>query len=196
MPTFDEIKDSLIEEEFPDPRDLDELPEQITFEATQPGTFTFTLPPQMNWATVDTANGQRVRLDLKKDFRLSYKVAGKDRKLSVGLSNIPIGRMGAKLEYLLQALGYDRPLKSNKDFLVAFENFGGAQFRADVVLTASNKNTGDRYSTRPYLNKKTGQQVRPIPRGPDGKYESSFVDEHGESLQIWPDLENFRPAVG
>lgn len=199
MASFDDIKDELVDEDFPDPTNLGEIPEQVSFEATQPGPQTFTLPMQMNWKTTDSAQGQRVRLDLKKgdgvDYRLTYKSGGKDRKLSVGLSNIAMGKMASKLDYLLAALGHDRVLRNNKDYLAAFENYAGAEFKADIILTARNSNTGERYSTRPYKNAKTGQEVKPIPRGPDGKYADSFEDQHGETLRVWPDLENFRPVT-
>lgn len=198
MPSLDDL--DLVQENFPDPVDLDEIPEQVVFEAVQPGTYTFTLPQDFDWKTVDSQFGQRLKLELrlnkdtKVDYRLSYKVKGVDKKLSVGLSNIPIGKMASKLDYLLAALKHMGVLRNNTDYTHAFMNQGGAQFKADAILTAGNKNTGERYSTRPYTNKTTGKEVKPIPRDADGKYPSEFVDQHGETLRCFVDLENFRSA--
>ncbi len=160
----------------------------------------FTLPHDFDWATFETGGRQRIRAEFKInketkiDYRLSYKAGGKDRKLAVGLSNAPMGTMASKLDYLLASLGHLGKLSNNRDYGLAFMNQGGGQFMADIILTARNQNTNERYSSRPYVNKKTGEEVKPIPRGADGLYGDSFVDQHGDSLRVFVDLENFRPV--
>lgn len=187
----------LVDEAIPEVN-LDEMPTE-GFDLPQPGTALFKLPDNLLdlWDTVATQKGQRVKANFKKngtgDFRLLYSRNGETGKLSISLSNVEMGARPSKLHYLLAALGNKGVVNSNKELVDALAKESGRMFLADITWTARSRNTGQRYSTRPYTNKKTGVEVKDIPRDHNGKYLMEFVDD-GELIRSWPDLEKFRPA--
>jgi hypothetical protein len=203
----------LVDEEFTNPTDLENMPEQFSaFELPQPGRYNFKLPdtippalwPDGPWEKNESGVGQRLNLLLRYskdtgfDGRLTIVSPGpyKDKRVSVRLSNVPIGSRPSKLDYLLgEGLQFTGVLASNKSYISALAGEGGAEFSAYLIYTAGNPATKERYSTRPWENKKTGKRCLAIPKGPDGKYPQEFVDETGALLRCFVDLEDFKPAA-
>lgn len=188
----------LSDEQLPEV-DLDNLPQE-GFAPPQPGTYVLTLPKDMEnlWEKYQsTGHGERVKANFKKngtgDFRLKYAKNDQDGMLSLSLSNQPIGNRPGKLDYLAAALGNKGSYSFNHEIIAALVKHGGEQFIANVVYTAKNKNTNQRFSTRPYTNSKTGEVVKAIPKDVNGAYLVEFVDE-GTLVRAFPDLEQFRPA--
>lgn len=191
-------------EALPEDVNLDELPEQFGggFELPQPGRYSFKLPDNTGdiFEEVVVGDTKRLRVNFRwpketgpeQDRRL---VMEGGQKLNWSVSNAPMGSRPSGLANLLgHGLGYGGVLKTNKDYAMAIKDAHGAIFQANVVWTARNKDTGQRYSSRPYLNKKTGVEVKPIPRDASGKYLETFTDAHGVELRCFPDLEQFGPA--
>jgi len=197
---------ALSGEALPEEVDLDTLPEQFGggFELPQPGRYDFALPADIKGAIEEIEIGGVLRL--KANFRWPKETGPEqDRRLTMtsgqklnwSVSNTPMGSRPSGLANLLgHGLGYGGKLVSNRDFGGALVDAAGGTFSAKLIWTARNKDTGQRYSTRPYLNKKTGAETKPIPRGADGKFLEEFTDEHGASLRCFPELENFGPAGG
>lgn len=190
----------LSDEKLPEETDLDSLPAE-GFSQPQPGTYVFTLPKDMEnlWEKFPTtAHGERVKANFKKgdegDFRLQYMRGDKEKGfLSLSLSNMPIGKRPGKLAYLAAALGNKGTYETNKELADALSKHGGEQFIANIVYNAKNKNTGQKFATRPYTNKTTGEVVAPIPRDNNGAILFEFVDS-GTLIRAFPDLEQFKPA--
>lgn len=199
----------LVDEEFTAAVKLTELPEQFaaTYELPQPGVkYLFRLPaaigyapwPDGPWEKVETSTqGQKIKAtfrfnkDTGYDGRLTLIGAPYDgKKVSLSLSNVLLGK-ASKLDYLLAALNYTGSLIKNSDYVETLAAEGGAKFRAVVTYTASNQGTKQKYSSRPYTSKKTGVEVKPIPRDHTGRYAQEFVDESGQLLRCFIDLEDF-----
>lgn len=206
----------LVDEELPEQTDLDELQEEPTFELPQPGRYIFTLPAVITYpaafkAYQDNKGIQRIQAVFRKakdpqgnptgdDFRLGVgsagaaSLVGPNAKLSINLGNMPMGTKGSKLDYLLKAVGGAGTLRSNADYIKAVIAASGLSFTASLIYQASNKDTKERYSSRPWKSKDGSKEAKPIPRGLDGKFPQEFVDGHGQLLRCFPDLENFGPA--
>jgi hypothetical protein len=196
----------LVDEELPEQTDLDALQEEPTFELPQPGTYLFTLPqeifyPQAFKSYTDNKGVQRIQASFRiikneaqeriGDFRLRTHTG---QLVGISLGNMPMGNKGSKLDYMLKAVGFGGILRSNLDYIKAVIGSAGDSFKASLIYTAGNKDTKERYSSRPWKSKDGTKEAKPIPRGPDGKFPQEFVDGHGQSLRCFPDLENFSPA--
>jgi hypothetical protein len=196
---------------FADPVNLSELPEQFHgYELPQPGRYVFALPqllkgvwPDGLWLKVDNGQLQFVKAKFRQgkttegdrtafDGRLTM---ADGRKLSVDLSNMPLGKMPSKLAFLLgEGLGFGGILNSNAAYVRALaEEKPGAKFAARLVWTATNKDTKKRYSTRPWKSKDGTKEAFAIPRDKSG-FLQEFVDADGGVLRCFPDLEDFGQA--
>lgn len=197
----------LNSETFDNPVNLDDLPEQFAaYELVQPGTYIFTLPDNLKgvwphglWQKIDDGKGQRLRAS----FRLGKTEDGQrtdfdgrlrledGRTVSLALSNVPMGKMPSKLDFLLgSGLGFGGVLNSNAAYVKALADEGGQKFKANLVWTASNRDAGLRYSSRPWKSKDGSKEAKPIPRDQKG-FHQEFVDATGTLLRCFPDLENF-----
>lgn len=197
----------LNDEEFANPVNLDELPEQFSgFELPQPGTYIFTLPSQVTgvwpyglWQKIDDGKGQRLKAMFrvgktedgqKTDFDGRLGIGDKG-KIALSLSNVPMGKMPSKLDYLLgEGLGYTGILNSNAAYVKALASEGGQKFKARLVWTASNKEANLRYSSRPWKTKDGSKEALAIPRDSRG-FLQEFVDSTGKLIRCFPDLEGF-----
>lgn len=203
----------LADEQLPEQTDLDQLQEEPTFELPQPGRYIFTLPAVITYpaafkAYQDNKGIQRIQAVFRKtrdaegnptgdDFRLMVapsNPSGSTGRLSINLGNMPMGTKGSKLDYLLKAVGGAGTLRSNADYIKAVIAASGLSFSAQLIYTAGNRDTKERYSSRPWKSKDGSKEARPIPRGHDGKFPQEFVDVHGATLRCFADLENFGPA--
>lgn len=198
----------LVDEALPEQTDLDALQEEPTFELPQPGKYIFTLPAVITYpaafkAQADGKGIQRIQAVFRKgkdaagnptddDFRLT--IGNGPGRLSINLGNMPMGTKGSKLDYMLKAVGGSGSLRSNGDYIKAVIGAAGLSFSASLIYQASNKDTKERYSSRPWKSKDGSKEAKPIPRGADGKFPQEFVDSHGVLLRCFPDLENFGPA--
>jgi hypothetical protein len=196
----------LVDEELPEQTDLDALAEEPTFEMPQPGKYVFTLPAVITYPAAfkvqpDGKGVQRIQAVFRKGKDAEGNPTGEDFRLHVGsgrlsinLGNMPMGERGSKLSYLLKACRFGGTLRTNADYIKAVIAAAGTSFQANLIYTANNKDTKERYSSRPWKSKDGSKEAKPIPRGSDGKYPQEFVDAHGVTLRCFPDLENFSPA--
>ena len=189
-----DINDTLSPEPIP-VFDLDNLPPE-GFDLPQPGSAIFTLPSKFLWNKLATPNGERVEFHFKKadgvDARLHYSREGEAGTLTLRLSNREFGKRPPKLTYLLAALKFKGSPGTNQEVVDALESQSGEKFLANIVWNAKNRNTGDRFSSRPYTPKE-GPAVLPIPKDNRGKFLQEF-DNNGTLVRCFPDLEVFRPA--
>lgn len=203
----------LNDEEFDKPVNLDTLPEQFhQYELPQPGSYLFKLPTKVNgawpnglWEKLDDGKSQRLKANFrlgksaegeKTDFdgRLTIVVGNIERKLSLSLTNFPMGKMPSKLDFLIgEGLGYGGVLNSNAAYIKALAGSGGEKFKARLTWTGSNRDANLRYSSRPWKSKDGSKEAHAIPRDARG-FLQEFVDSTGKLIRCFPDLEDFSAA--
>lgn len=191
-----------------------ELPEQIGggwLPLPQPGRYRFRIPTTVSdsYEAFQVADqGQRVRAVFRKENALVMGVRTFECQISNQTRQIA-GKDVSDFAYLLHGLGYQKPLRSNRDYLEALSGYAGAEFMANVdwqtscnpkrsIRDAAGKELGkpgcgQRWALRGYT-KKDGTVVKSIPTNPDGSYAENFLCTCGGKLRAFGQLVKFGPV--
>lgn len=180
----------------------DELPEQrgARVPMLQPGAgIIFQLPETFDFEPIPTDQGQRLMVKFR-DATVAKTFPG-GQAIRTTVSNMEQNRKGkdgtsVKVNpwaYLLRALGYTGPLKTNRDYATAMAQYPGHYFQADWEWSANcsakrdiyreggvvkgRSGCGQRYGmrSRTYKDRNGAQKtVLAIPREADGSFVESF----------------------
>lgn len=190
---------------------LDDLKETGSYlPMLQPGVYEFETPSDMNipWDTIEK-EGQPTRVQVQFDENHPLKIVAGTDAARVGepyttrVSNVPRERTfgGEKvkindLQYLLKKLGEKVLPKTNREYLLALQKYGGRRFRSAVSVSWScNPNrdirmwipdpadpTGQKGERKEVAGQKgCGTRCYPdgktngVPKGPDGKYPEEII---------------------
>lgn len=188
---------------------LDDLRETGSFlPMLQPGAYEFETPADMNlpWDLVEKeGQPQRVQVQFDDDHPLKI-VAGPDAKrvgepYTTRVSNVPrerkFGGETVKIndfQYLLKKLGHKDVPRTNREYLLALQKYGGRRFRSAVSVSWScNPNRDIRVwvpdpadpskgERKEIVGQKgCGERYYPdgrkngVPKGPDGLYPEEII---------------------
>lgn len=179
-------------------------------EPLYPGDYLFTLPSEFDFKPVETDKGQRVAVVFREDKALQTPAG----PVNTQISNVErvIVDFDTKEEslvndfgFLLKALGFKGPLKTNRDYAQALSEFPGAKFLGTIEWSAycnpkrekyvdgekqEDTGCGARYGQKSY-KKRNGEVVTAIPKA-DGKFASTFTCSCGAELNVFQNIQRIR----
>lgn len=196
MPRLEEL--NLLPEK-PAPVDLGDMPEQRqeNYYLPQPGDYIWRLPADLSdiYETFATDQGQRVVAKFKggrmlineHGERLMQDIKNTDR------ADFKTGKKFNDFAYLLSALGFEGRLEDNGQYISALAGCGGKLFKAELVWTATDRNTKQGFKQRGYKitrGPNAGTEYLALPKI-GNKFQENFMHE-GQEIRAFGNLKNFR----
>lgn len=221
--TMNDVQSQLLED--PIPVDVADMPEErgARIPLMQPALgVLFQLPDFYDIRPFQSDKGQRISVIFGDKAALKTYPHGAplrtlinnmEREKTITVDGVKKVVNVSAMAYLLKALGYKGPLRHNKDYASALQQYAGDYFQADLEWSAHCSDSRDVYIEgrgrvqdrkgcnqrwalrgRSYENR-DGKQVTilPIPRDKDGAYQESIKCACGATVFVNADLLNFQP---